>query len=138
MTSDMTKQYGPGENVPETGPLLDEAVNEFPAGTEHVPPLIVPIPIPICTVGKGMPPGSVSTADNSVSVNVPLCVVVNVLVSLCRTPLIGAGTMPMNVSVSKVCGVVGNVELDVVLQPATESASAPAARTWSGRFMRSH
>src|ERR1700730_12752802 len=105
MTSDTCKQYDRAENVPETGALLDEAVNEFPAGTEHVLPLSVSIPMPICMVGNGTPPGSVSTADNTVRVTVPLCVVVNALVSLCRTPLTGAGTVPMKVSVTKVCGV---------------------------------
>jgi hypothetical protein len=138
MTSDICKQYAPAENVPETGPVLDEAVNEFPAGTEHVPPLSVPIPMPICTVGNGTPPGIVSTADNNVRVTVPLCVVVNGLVSLCRTPLTGAGTVPMNVSVTKVCGVVGNVvELLSLLQPAAKSVSGMTR--WKGRhLMRAH
>jgi hypothetical protein len=83
ITSDTSTQYDPADSVPEsTGVVLDCAVVEFPDGTEHAVPLSVPIPMPMITLGNRTPPGSVSTADVSVKVIVPLCVVVNVLISL--------------------------------------------------------
>jgi len=142
VTSDTCKQYDPADSVPESNTaLLDWAVVLLPDGTEHVLPLGVPIPIPMTTVGNRTPPGRVSTADVSVRVTVPLCVVVNVLTSLCRLPLIGAGTVPVNVSVSTVAGVVDKVEAVELLQPAAESASGTTRtwrmwRTWRRRLIR--
>src|SRR5258706_6802784 len=93
----------------------------------QIVPLTEPIARPIVTVVSSVPPGSVSTADVSVTVmEPPPCPTAKLLTALCRTPFTGGGTVPGKTSVVEATvGVV--VVLELPLSQATVvNASASA------------
>src|SRR5689334_3501477 len=112
--------------------VLDESCGEAPACAVvnapeigvHVPFVTVPTPNPIATLVSRLPPGSVSTADVSVTARLPpLAVTTNELNELWRVPFTGGETVPVRTSL--VTGVVGVVLVDdgeVSLPPQADVA----------------
>lgn len=97
-----------------------------PDTSVHAPSVTVPTPKPIATVVSRVPPGSVSTAEVSVTVRVPpLALTTNVLNELWRTPSTGGATVPVSTSFATVAVVVvvvvedGEVELPAQADAAT-------------------
>jgi hypothetical protein len=121
-TSETFTQYAPADRLPESCGALPACavVNAF-VRSVHALFETWPIPRPIVMLVRSAPPGSVSTADVSVTETVPpLWPTVNGLNELCKTPPTGAATVPVRTSV--VVGVVVGAVVDEELppQPATE------------------